>query len=227
MRLRLYYRRPVKPLLVLALAACAPPPPAPPKPRPIEPPPPPRYEIALHGCTVTDGKGYEDEDLRVPRGAVVHLQADPGTVRIDGVVAEAFPAHPGTWTCNDAARPIIVMAPAELAALVFAADELVAPTTVPGKVALGERLFQAKGCIVCHTNDGAPRFAPSWKGIWGTTVADNAGTQRTVDAAYIRESILAPQAFIVTGFPASMPSYEGLLSDLELESIAKYIEALK
>jgi cytochrome c oxidase subunit 2 len=52
------------------------------------------------------------------------------------------------------------------------------------------------------------------------------GTQRLVDAAYVRASILSPQAFARPGFPPTMPSFEGVLREHEIESITAFIASL-
>ena len=63
---------------------------------------------------------------------------------------------------------------------------------------------QVAGCVVCHTPDGRAGVGPTWQGIYGSeeTLAD--GTTVTVDDAYIRESILDPNAKIVKGFPPNI-----------------------
>ena len=52
---------------------------------------------------------------------------------------------------------------------------------------------------------------PSWKGIWGKMVKLNNGTTVLVDEAYVRESMMQPQAKIVEGFEPIMPTFQGLL----------------
>jgi cytochrome c oxidase subunit 2 len=49
----------------------------------------------------------------------------------------------------------------------------------------------------------------------------------TVDEGYVRESILQPQAKIVTGFPPTMPSFSGQISDQEIDEVIAYIKSLK
>ena len=57
---------------------------------------------------------------------------------------------------------------------------------------------------MCHTPDGRAGVGPTWQRIYGSeeTLAD--GTTVTVDDAYIRESILDPNAKIVKGFPPNI-----------------------
>ena len=94
-------------------------------------------------------------------------------------------------------------------------------------VLLGARLFERKGCTTCHSTDGSIKVGPSFKGLWGRTSEFSDGTSQVVDAAYIRESILAPQAKVVKGFPNSMNSFAGQLSETEIDSIIEFIKTIK
>ena len=52
----------------------------------------------------------------------------------------------------------------------------------------------------------------------------------TADEAYIRESILEPSAKVVPGFNRigmGMPSFAGVLTDQQLESVVLFIKSLK
>ncbi len=94
----------------------------------------------------------------------------------------------------------------------------------------GAKLFQEKGCFACHSTDGTPKVGPTLKGIFGhkTTVL-TAGKERqvTVDDAYLKTSILDPQADIVKGFPPVMPPQKGLLTDEEVGALIEYLKTLK
>jgi len=68
---------------------------------------------------------------------------------------------------------------------------------------------------------------PTLKGIFRNTVQHADGSAAVVDENYIRESLLSPQAKIVDGFTPVMPTYQGQLSDREIDGIAAYIKALK
>lgn len=101
---------------------------------------------------------------------------------------------------------------------------------VADPVAEGKRLIQAKGCVACHTVDGTPLVGPTYKGLFGSKeviVKDGAEKEILVDEAYIKNSILEPQADIVKGFPPVMPSQKGLVSDKEIEYIIEYFKTLK
>jgi len=89
----------------------------------------------------------------------------------------------------------------------------------------GERLFSARGCAGCHA-PGSSVHAPNLAGIWGQAVPLEGDKLATVDAAYIRDSILQPQRDIVAGYAPIMPSYSGLLSDGEIQELTAYIRSL-
>src|SRR5665213_554901 len=71
----------------------------------------------------------------------------------------------------------------------------------------GKKLYMTQGCAQCHTLDGSKLVGPSWKDMWGRVEHITGGPDIKVDAPYITESILAPQAKIVQGFPPSMPPF--------------------
>jgi mono/diheme cytochrome c family protein len=103
----------------------------------------------------------------------------------------------------------------------------------PVSVEEGRRLYQLYGCIACHSteNTAVSRLGPSWKGLYGSPRTYAKGVLTAVaDEAYLRESILAPAAKVVTGYErgeAGMPSYAGVLTDAQIESILLFIKSLK
>jgi cytochrome c oxidase subunit 2 len=91
----------------------------------------------------------------------------------------------------------------------------------------GAKLHNDKGCVACHSVDGSVKVGPTWKGIWGATHQFVDGGSALVDEAYIRESILEPNKHIVKGYPAAMPSYQGQLTEEQLNAMIEYIKTLK
>lgn len=98
----------------------------------------------------------------------------------------------------------------------------------------GERVAQMFGCVACHSIDGSTvgKVGPSWKGLHGSVreIAKGQKGKVTADAAYLRESILAPSAKVVKGFEkfdTGMPIYAGILNDAQIESLILYIATLK
>src|SRR5690606_13282192 len=78
----------------------------------------------------------------------------------------------------------------------------------------GEELFSNLGCESCHRADGSGA-GPSLVGLWGEQVELASGQTVTADIDYIRRSILDPQADIVAGYPAIMPTYSGQINEEE------------
>lgn len=91
--------------------------------------------------------------------------------------------------------------------------------------ALGRQLASSKGCIACHSIDGSRLVGPTWKGLYGKRETLQDGGQVVVDDAYIRESILTPNAKVVQGFQPVMPQLA--VSDQEMEAIIAYIRSLQ
>jgi cytochrome c2 len=93
---------------------------------------------------------------------------------------------------------------------------------------LGAQIYQRVGCVACHSTDGstAGKLGPTFRGLYGSqrTFAD--GSTARADEAYLRQSILEPAAKIVQGYQEGMPSYLGVLSDAEIESLILYIRSL-
>jgi len=91
----------------------------------------------------------------------------------------------------------------------------------------GAKLYQSKACATCHRIDGIASVGPSFKGIFGNQVKLSNGSSVMVDENYIRESILNPGAKVVMGFQPVMPTFQGILSDKEIDALIAYIKSLK
>ena len=92
---------------------------------------------------------------------------------------------------------------------------------------LGKLVYENKGCATCHSIDGTRGQGPSFKGIWGHPVEAADGKPYTVDANYIRQSVLYPQAVVVKGFEPIMPTFQGLLREREILGVIEYIKSLQ
>ena len=107
-----------------------------------------------------------------------------------------------------------------------ATDATSPPTATP---ATGGPPAQVASCVACHTPDGGAGVGPTWQGIYGTEETLTDDSTVTVDDAYIRESILDPNAKIVKGFPSNImpPNFGDTLSDSDMTIIIDYIKSLK
>jgi cytochrome c oxidase subunit 2 len=92
---------------------------------------------------------------------------------------------------------------------------------------LGAKLYQQKACFTCHTTDGTPLVGPTLKGVFGREERLTDGSTVTVDENYLRRSLLDPQAEVVAGYQPVMPTFQGLLTDRELDALIAYIKGLK
>jgi cytochrome c oxidase subunit 2 len=90
----------------------------------------------------------------------------------------------------------------------------------------GYKVLDANLCLACHSIDGQPGIAPTFKGMYGQTQKLRDGSTVTVNDAFIREKILNPNAKIVAGtFEQEMPKTE--LTPEEIEEIIEYVQTLK
>jgi cytochrome c2 len=104
--------------------------------------------------------------------------------------------------------------------------------SIPLDAADGKRLAELMGCVACHSTDGSTlsRVGPTWKGLFGSQRWLVDGAMRVADEEYLRESIRRPTAGIVRGFESSdagMPSYEGVLTDQQIEALVLYLKSIE
>ena len=88
-----------------------------------------------------------------------------------------------------------------------------------GKALFAETVIGSQaGCITCHSLDGSVIVGPSMQGIGSRA-----------DEAYIRESILDPNAVLVETYPAdTMPNVWGTeLTGEQVDQLVAYLLTLK
>jgi mono/diheme cytochrome c family protein len=113
----------------------------------------------------------------------------------------------------------------------IAAKQAAGPVTVEE----GRRLYGLMGCVACHSTSGmdVAKVGPTWTGLFNSerpVVIKKKKTTAKADVAYLRESILDPTAKVVKGFEKgeyAMPSYAGVMSDSQIESLILFIKAVK
>ena len=93
-------------------------------------------------------------------------------------------------------------------------------------VEAGDTLFHSLGCVSCHAPDNSGR-APTLMGVFGQPVKLSTGQTVTASEAYIRESILTPQAKLVAGYGPIMPTFKGQVSEEQLLDLIAYIKSLR
>ncbi len=113
---------------------------------------------------------------------------------------------------------IIVMDPAEYAQ--WMAGGPAAPLQDTGK-----QLFTQLGCVTCHRSDVQGR-GPTLVHVYNQQVLLEDGRTVIADDNYVRESILNPTAKIVKGFNPVMPTFQGLVTDEQLNALVAYVKSL-
>ncbi|MBI5713583.1 MAG: cytochrome c oxidase subunit II [Chloroflexi bacterium] len=99
----------------------------------------------------------------------------------------------------------------------------------PDPTKRGKFWAEVYGCASCHSANGTARTGPTWKGVFGSTRTLEDHTTVTADEAYLRRSILTPNAQVVYEFPANrMPqNFEKLVSSKQIDDLIAYIKTLK
>ena len=92
-------------------------------------------------------------------------------------------------------------------------------------VSIGERAFRTRGCSGCHAPNAAIR-APLLDGIYGKQVPLSDSTLVTANEQYLRDSILLPNKQISAGYQPIMPTFQGQISEEELNAIIAYLKSL-
>ena len=90
----------------------------------------------------------------------------------------------------------------------------------------GQALFSQLGCITCHRSDNIQGRGPTLVGMFGKPVLLEDGRTVIADENYVRESILEPAAKITKGFSPVMPTFQGQLSDEQLNSLVAYVKSM-
>ncbi len=96
----------------------------------------------------------------------------------------------------------------------------------------GRRLVHLYGCVACHATEttAVDKLGPSLKGLYGAQRTFPKIGPVIADDAYLREALLEPAAKMVPGYEkreTGMPSYAGVLTPQQIESIILYIKSLK
>jgi mono/diheme cytochrome c family protein len=85
----------------------------------------------------------------------------------------------------------------------------------------GEQIFTAAGCAGCHTLSKAGAT-----GTIGPSLNDLANSKDVKGSPedYVRQSVLDPDAVVVSGFQAGvMPSFKGKLTDKQIQALIQYL----
>ncbi len=99
---------------------------------------------------------------------------------------------------------------------------------IPGGA--GFNILRTQGCTACHSSDGSKLVGPSFLGLLNSERLVSEGGEKftvTADRDYIEESIYDPNSQIVEGYQRGMmQSYEGIISQEDIDKIIEYLESL-
>lgn len=101
-----------------------------------------------------------------------------------------------------------------------------APSTDDPEAKKGMVLFVQQGCNACHMNPASGKDYPDMRGLYGSKVKLQDGSEVVVDEAYLRESIMDPNKKVVAGYTPIMASYN-YLKDEQINQLIAYIKSVK
>jgi cbb3-type cytochrome c oxidase subunit III len=88
----------------------------------------------------------------------------------------------------------------------------------------GKQIFTAGGCGSCHTFSDAGTNGTIGPNLDDLAKAAGSREAGTSPEEYVKQSILDPEAFTVSGFQRGvMPSYQGRLDDKQVQALADYL----
>lgn len=98
----------------------------------------------------------------------------------------------------------------------------------PASAEKGREVFQKMACAGCHSEGTRTKgmYGPPFQNLYKSERVFEDGSKLTADESYIRESILTPSKHIVKGYNEEMPSFVGVLSDNDIESVILFIKSL-
>lgn len=86
----------------------------------------------------------------------------------------------------------------------------------------GSALYHALSCAKCHER---AELAPPLVDLPGLRRELDNGLVVVADAAWVRESLLQPDAKRVKGYPLRMPTYDGILDEARLRTLTEWVLA--
>jgi mono/diheme cytochrome c family protein len=87
----------------------------------------------------------------------------------------------------------------------------------------GEQIFTAAGCAGCHTFSPAGSNGTIGPDLNDLKAAAAKYAKGQTPEEYVQESIVKPDAFLVPGFGNAMPSFQGRLTDKQIQTLVDYL----
>lgn len=121
----------------------------------------------------------------------------------------------------------------DLSVTALASSEVETPSTAPAaSLQRGRELATRFGCVGCHSLDGSTegKSGPTWRGLFGSLRRLQDGREVVADEVYLHRAILDPAEDVVEGYypgEGGMPSYRGIFTYEDLESLTLYLRSLE
>ena len=178
-------------------------------------------KLTLHSADVAHALSVPA--LRLSAGILPDRQTEAW---FETTVADTFALQSAVFSGDgyDAMRSALIShEPADFEQWLATVSDIFAGRTM---AEVGELLYSRQGCKACHSTDGSRLVGPSFKELYGHSFDTREGVRITANDAYIRESILTPNASVIAGFEPVMTPYAGKISDKEIEAITAWLKTL-
>jgi len=101
------------------------------------------------------------------------------------------------------------------------------PTNTPGPPSSQELASEGAGiyesnCTGCHSRDSDTKIGPGHRNVYSRAATRVSGLSA---GDYIRQSLLDPSAFVVSGFPSIMPKFS-FFTDVQILALIEYLKSL-
>jgi cytochrome c oxidase subunit 2 len=144
----------------------------------------------------------------------------------EAINAGTYPIHSSAFselTQDNLATAVVSLPRTDFEAWLAAVGDIFVGRTLPE---VGELLYNRQGCKACHSLDGSKLVGPSLKNVYGYEFKTVGGNTIVADDAYIKESILDPNASVIEGYQPVMTAYAGILDDREIEAIVEFLKTI-
>jgi cytochrome c oxidase subunit 2 len=91
----------------------------------------------------------------------------------------------------------------------------------------GRDVYRKKACNTCHSLDGSKMTGPTFQGIFGRQERLADGSTVTVDEEYLRRSMVEPNAAVVDGYQPVMPTFSGILTEDDIQSLIAFLKTVQ
>ncbi len=189
---------------------------------------------ALDGAAGTTPQGVAQTVLSADKKSVfIHIPKLPAMAQLE--VRYDFKFANGTLARNAVYFTIHQPRPLDLVKAGFTGVDMNKAAVIaavakepPATVAQGKALSESIGCVACHSIDGTTegKVGPTWKKLFGAKRVFADGTSEVADEAYIRDKILDPSLKKIKAGQVEMPSYRGVLSEQQIESLVLYVKSI-